>query len=82
MSHTIVAQAIQITPDNLEHIAAVNKGVAPAYEGFYTGSYFIMPYDPDIMPRIVPGYVFEQNWKAWSDIWPLNNKYFVDIVEI
>lgn len=79
---TVVGQAIQITELNAPMIAIVNKGVVPQLEGFYTGSYFLLPYDPDLPARIVPGYVFEQNWKAWSDREPVNMVYFVDIVEV
>lgn len=80
----ICGQAIKITPENLELIAVVNKGVAPAYDpDSLRGDWFIMPDSPSLHNRILPGYVFEVNYAAWNPAdYPLNDKYFVEIVEI
>lgn len=79
MSNHPVGMAIQITEDNAENIAILNRGVAPKTEDFYTGTYFIFPYAPDAAPRIVPGYVFDANWAFTERPDPT---YFVEIVEI
>lgn len=76
------AMAIKITPENADKIAVVNDGVAPFYEGFYTGSYFVKPYDPNIETSVVAGYIFDVNWKAASESQPINDTHLVDIIEI
>lgn len=79
----VVGMAIKITEENAAKIAVVNGGVVPGLEGFYTGSYFVFPYDPDAHNRILPGYVFELNWKAADKVlYPVNEHFFVDIIEI
>lgn len=77
---TPVAIAIQITSDNKDKIALVNRGVVPEVDPtLHRGQYFIFPFAADATPSIVPGYVFEANWRFVREP---STDYFTEIEEI